>query len=52
MDEGLVEINKKLDAIMSHLGVKEVSKDEYLGMSDDDKDKKDAKDVQPKKSEE
>ena len=29
-----------------------VSKDEYMDMSDDDKDKKDAKDVQPANSEE
>jgi len=44
----LVEINQKLDALMAHMGCKSMPKEEYLGMSDEDKDAKDEADMMPK----
>jgi len=42
------QINKKVDAIMSHLGVGKVSEEEYMDMSDEEKDEEDAKDLEEK----
>ena len=48
MEDPLIEINKKLDAIMEHLGVKSMTKETYLGMPEEDKDNKDEQDMMEK----
>lgn len=51
MGNPLDEINSKLDAIMEHLGCdyKGVNQDEYMNMSDDEKDQYDQRQVMGKK---
>lgn len=44
MEDPLIEINKKLDVLMEHIGCK-VSKENYLNMSDEEKDIKDEADM-------
>jgi len=52
MPDELNQINKKLDAIMSHLGVGKISEDDYMNKSDEEKDEIDAKDLEEKKPKE
>jgi len=44
----MMEMNKKIDAMMAHLGCSEkVSEKDFLGMSDEDKDKYQEESIRP-----
>ena len=39
------EMNKKMDMMMEHMGCKSMPKEDYMAMSDDEKDNKDENDM-------
>ena len=45
MMDMMKEMNSKMDMMMKHIGCKGVSKDEYINMSEDEKDMKDEADM-------